>query len=201
MSHGRLAQGLFYGDGLGEVAGFVDIAAAFNSDVIGEELHGDGGESCLIDFVGFGNLDNGVNKAIGEVLSGIGEGDDGAFARFDFLDIGEGFLENFTFEGDGYGGALGADEGNGAVLHFGSWVSLCVNVGNLLKFQSALQSDREHKLPTEEEEVIKVGKLFSDGGDEVGLVEDLGDKSWGFAEGAGDEGSFREGKVPHAAEV
>ncbi len=50
-------EGLFHGNGFGEVAGLVDVAAAADGDVVGEELQGDDFEDGEEQFGGLGDVD------------------------------------------------------------------------------------------------------------------------------------------------
>ncbi len=83
---------LFDGDGLGEVAGLVYVAAAADGDVIREELQGDNLDERREQFEDGRNEDDVFDEAGKRGVAFSGDGDDAAGTRGDFLDIGEGLL-------------------------------------------------------------------------------------------------------------
>ena len=83
---------LFHGDGFGEVAGLVDVAAAADGDVIREELQGDDLQDGQEQLRGGGDVD-GVLDELGDLAVALdGDGDDAAGARGDLLNVAEGLL-------------------------------------------------------------------------------------------------------------
>ena len=82
----------------------------------------------------FRHADDFVDEIIGEFAVCGGDADDGSFAGFDLLNIGEALFEDFTGSGKEDAGAVLTDEGDGAVFHFGGGVALGVDVGNFLEF-------------------------------------------------------------------
>jgi len=130
---------LLYGDGFGEVAGLVDVAAAADGDVVGEELQGNDLEDGEEQLRGGGDVD-GVFDELGDLAVALdGDGDDAAGAGGDLLNVAEGLL--VLEDGGGVGRVLGGDdddgeglvdEGVGAVLHLSGGVALGVDVGDLL---------------------------------------------------------------------
>ena len=123
---------LFHGDGLGEVARHVDVAAPHDGDVVGDELQGDDVEDGGEVLEGFGQLDDVLRQADDLGVAGVDEGDDVALARLYLLDVGDDFVVVVVLGGDGEHGHVFVDEGDGAVLHFGGGVALGVDVGDFL---------------------------------------------------------------------
>jgi hypothetical protein len=58
---------LFHSDGLREVAGFIDIAAATYGDKICEELDGDGYEEGFDALMAIGDMDDFVGEIFGKL--------------------------------------------------------------------------------------------------------------------------------------
>lgn len=80
--------------------------------------------------MGFWDEDEVVDEVDGKVAISGSYADEWAVAGFNFLDIGEGFLENLALRGEEDAGAFWADEGDGAVFEFCCGVAFCVDVGN-----------------------------------------------------------------------
>ncbi len=83
---------LLDGDALGEIAGLVDIAAAANGDVVGEQLQRNHFEQRQQQFARDGDGDDVVGHFGDLFIAFAGNRDDDAAAGFDFLDIGERFF-------------------------------------------------------------------------------------------------------------
>src|ERR1017187_6324860 len=112
---------LLHGDGLGEVAGLVYVAAAADGDVVGEELEGDDFEDGEEQLGGGGDVDDVFDELGNGLVAFDGDGDDAAGAGGDFLDVGEGLLVledaggvGGILSGDAYYGQGFVDEGVGA---------------------------------------------------------------------------------------
>src|SRR5262245_5615525 len=106
-------------DALGEVSGLVDVVAADDGGVVGDELQGDDGEH---GGEGLGDVGD-VEDVFGDFFDvGIalgGDGDDVAAAGADLGDVVEDLVVLAALVGDEDGGHAVVDEGDGAVLHFG----------------------------------------------------------------------------------
>src|ERR1039458_2866404 len=169
---------LLYGDGLGEVAGLVYVAAAADGDVVGEELEGDDFEDGEEQLGGGGDVDDGFDE-LGDGLGAFdGDGDDAAGAGGDFLDVGEGLL--VLEDGGRVGGVLGGDaddgeglvdEGVGAVLHLAGGVAFGVDVGDFFQLERAFEGDGVVDAAAEEEEVVGGGEVAGELGALVGEGE------------------------------
>ena len=79
---------LLYGDGFGEVAGAVGVAAEGEGGLVGEFLEGDhGGEGCQ-EGLEARDEEYGVGD-LGEVgVAFVADGDEVAVARLDFVEVG-----------------------------------------------------------------------------------------------------------------
>lgn len=89
-------------DRFSEVARFIDVAASCYTDVVCEELDWDGCEDGLGGLVGFWDEDEVVDEVDWEIAVCGSDAYEGAFAGFDFLDVGEGFLEDLALGGEEY---------------------------------------------------------------------------------------------------
>ena len=197
----RVAEYLLHRNRFGEVAGFIDVAAALKGNVVAEELHGDAHQDGLDDFVAFGNADDFVNKILGEFAVLRGDADDFSFAGLDLLDVGEALFEDFAGGSKENAGAFLADEGDGAVFHFGGGVAFGVDVGNFLEFEGAFEGDGEHELATKEEAIFVMGVFFGNRLDLLVLFEDLAHLIGEGFEGFNDFSAVGEAEVAEAAEV
>ena len=152
---------------LRKISGLVDVAAAFDGDVVGEELEGDDFEDGEEELGSGGDFQHMLDELMDVLVAFGGDGDDAAAAGGDLLDVGEGL---FVLEdGGGIGGVLRGDdddgeglvdEGVGAVLHLAGGVALGVDVGDLFELEGALERDGVVDAAAEEEEVAGVGELF-----------------------------------------
>ena len=82
----------FYGDGFGEVAGLVDVAAAADGDVVREELQGDDLEDGQEQFGRGGDVEGVFDQLLDVAISLGGDGDDAAGAGGNLLNVAEGLL-------------------------------------------------------------------------------------------------------------
>ena len=139
----------------------VDVAAAADGDVVGEELEGDDFEDGEEELGGLGDVDDVCSTSWAmSVVAFDGDGDDAAGAGGDLLDVREGL---FVLEdGGGSSGSFVAmqttgqglvDEGVGAVLHLAGGVAFGVDVGDLLELEGAFEGDGVVDAAAEEEEV------------------------------------------------
>ena len=147
---------LLDGDAFGEVAGFIYVAAKLDCDVVREELQRDDREDGGEVVRAIGDEDHVVADFCEGGVSFRSDGNDGAFARFDFLDVADVFFEDrISWSDEDRGGFLG-DEGDDAVLEFGARIARSGNVTDLLELESAFQSDRVLSLATHEWSTIRL---------------------------------------------
>src|SRR5579859_664958 len=162
----RWLRELFDGDGFGEVARLIDVAAAADGDVIGKKLEGDDFEERHEKFGRGGQFDDVTRGGAGEMVAGGDDGDDDAVACADFMHIRNGFF----VEGDGGGvgivargenddGKIFVDEGVGAVLHFAGGIAFGVDVRNFLELEGAFEGDGIVNAATEIEKIGATKKL------------------------------------------
>jgi hypothetical protein len=87
VRHTRPARGgwLFDGDGFGEVAGLVDVGTAIASDMVGEELEGDGRKYRHQEAIGGRDVNNVPGNFFEFGRAMIGNGNDAAVARLHFF--------------------------------------------------------------------------------------------------------------------
>lgn len=135
---GVMGLELFDGDGLGEVAGLVDIGAPFEGDIIGQKLAGHG-----IDDAGQFIADVGEPKDVGSDFVHFGgafrgESEDGASSGLDFHEVAEHLFKGAFVAAHADDSEVGVDEGDGAMLHFAGGVALGVDVADLLEFEGGL---------------------------------------------------------------
>ena len=91
---------LFDGDAFGEVAGFVHVAAEFSGDVVGEELKRNHRKDRCEVVRAIGDQDHVVADFCEGRVAFRSDGNDGAFARFDFLDVADVFFEHRVSRGN-----------------------------------------------------------------------------------------------------
>ncbi|MFM1941609.1 MAG: hypothetical protein RI897_591 [Verrucomicrobiota bacterium] len=89
---------------------------------------------------------------VGAVLGG--DGDDGAFAGFDFFEVGEGFVEHAVIGDDENRWGAFVDHGDGPVFHFCGGIAFRMDVGDLLEFEGAFECYGEIELASQEEEIL-----------------------------------------------
>ena len=81
-----------HGDALCKISWLVDVAAAFDGDVVGEELEGDDFEDGEEEFGGGGDFQYMLDELMDVLVAFGGDGDDAAAAGGDFLDVAKGLL-------------------------------------------------------------------------------------------------------------
>ena len=86
----------------------VNVAAAADGDVVGEELEGDDFEEGEEELGGGGDFDDMLDELVDVLVAFGGDGDDAAAAGGDLLNVREGL---FVLEDrGGVGGVLGGDD-------------------------------------------------------------------------------------------
>ena len=98
----------------------------------------------------------GLHIALGD------QSDNDAFAGFDLLHIGNHFFVLGVLGGDENHRHFFVNQGNGAVLHFGSRVPFGVDVGYFLEFESAFQGHGELVSPSQVKEIAGIAEFGSD---------------------------------------
>ncbi len=166
---------LFDGDRLGQVAGLVDVGAALEGDVVGEELAGDRvGDAGQ--FVADGGEVQDVVCDLVDLGGAFGDkGEDGSAAGLDLHEVAEHFFEGVAVAAHADDDEVGVDEGDRAVFHFAGGIALGIDVADLFKFEGGLEAGSEHVVAAEEEEAVVGGVFFGQRLDGVVLMEDLFD--------------------------
>ena len=170
---------LFYRYGFGEVAGLIDVLAFVDGDIVGEQLQGyrghDGGEAFV--YLRY------VEAIIGDVIHrGVALADDGqhvSAAALDLLNVGDNLVVKRIARGDDHAGHLLIDQGYRTVFHLGGGITLGVDVGDFLKFQSSFECGGVVVAATEIEEVAGIGEY-------VGELLDAGSELEHFLDGLGE---------------
>ena len=156
---------LLDGDAFGEVAGFIHVATELDRDVVGEELQRnhrkDGGEVVRA----IGNEDHVVADFCERGVAFRSDRNDGAFARFDFLDVADVFFEDRISRSDEDRGGFLGDESDDAVFEFCARIAGRGNVADLFELEGALQGDRVLRLAAHKKEAFRVGVFFRNRGD------------------------------------
>mmetsp|Transcript_154169 Transcript_154169/g.494193 ORF Transcript_154169/g.494193 Transcript_154169/m.494193 type:complete len:445 (+) Transcript_154169:219-1553(+) len=141
----------------------VHLVAPQDAHHVGEQLqrnHHHQGHQVL---VRLRHADHILAKVIQLVVAVLGDGDDGAAARLDLLDVGlDLFVCRVRNRCDDHHWHEPVDQGDGAVLHLRGGVALCVDVGDLLALHGPLQGDREVEAPAKEDEIVGQHVLTSD---------------------------------------
>jgi hypothetical protein len=83
---------LFYGDGLGKVAGLVHVAATPNGNMVREQLQRNNLQKRGDQIGSRGNFDYVIGGFASQLVSLRYDGDDDTIARFHFLEIRNGLL-------------------------------------------------------------------------------------------------------------
>src|SRR5208282_6786650 len=116
---------LLDGDGFGQVAGLIHVAAAADGDVIGEQLQGDDLQQDCEQFRRGGQLDDVIGGFASQAIALSDDGDDDAVARLDLFDIGDAlFVQSerggigIVARGENHNGKIFVNQRVGAVLHF-----------------------------------------------------------------------------------
>jgi hypothetical protein len=87
------------------------------------------------------HVQNFVGKGGHPVVPLGGDGNDVAFAGFDFLEVTEDFFVGAILDGDDDDRHVFVNKGNGAVFHFAGWVAFGVDVGDFFEFEGAFERD------------------------------------------------------------
>src|SRR5580658_1456140 len=129
---------LFDSYALRQISWLVDVAAAADGDVVGEELEGDDFQDGEEELGGGGDLEDVLDELVDVLVAFGGDGDDAAAAGGDLLNVGE---RLFVLEDrGGVSGVLGGDDDDGegfvdervgAVLHLAGGVAFGVDVTDL----------------------------------------------------------------------
>ena len=133
-----MASILLHRHALRKISWLVDVAAAADGDVVGEELEGDDFEDGEEELGGGGDFEDVLDELVDVLVAFGGDGDDAAAAGGDLLNVGEGL---FVLEDrGGVGGVLGGDDDDGEgfvnqrvrpVLHLAGRVAFGVDVRDL----------------------------------------------------------------------
>src|SRR5438045_9567776 len=102
-----MAEQLLDRDALSEISRFIDVAAELDGEMVGEELQGNDGENRADEIGDFGNSHDVVGDAF-ELFRAIAgsDGDDGAFAGADLLNVVQVFRKDGVVRRDEDGGAV-----------------------------------------------------------------------------------------------
>src|SRR5687768_18107026 len=110
---------LFYRHALGQVARLVDVAAAGDGRVVGDELQRDDAQQRLQGFERVRDVDDVVAVAADAGVALGGDGDDLAAAGADLFDVADDLLVLHAAGRDEYHRHALVDERDRAVLHLG----------------------------------------------------------------------------------
>ena len=105
----------------------------------------------------------------------MGDGDDDAAARSDFLHIGKHFVAHRGFGRDGDHRQVFIDQGDRAVLHLARRIAFGMDIGNFLQLERPFQSDRIVQMAPEIKEVGLAEKLLGGLFDAGRLVQRFAD--------------------------
>src|SRR5205814_7162649 len=122
----------FHRDTFGEIARLIYVAAELDREVISEELKGNDSEDGADEIWNFGHRHDVVSDAF-ELLRAIAgsDGNDGAFAGADLLDVIHVLREDGVVGRDEDRREIGADEGDDAVLELGAGMAFGKKIGDL----------------------------------------------------------------------
>ena len=101
--------------------------------MVAQQLQGNGGEQGRQGLVGRGNRNELVAHRGNGVAAFAGDGVDAAFAGLYLLHVAHKLVIKLSKRSDNDYGHVLVNQGNGAVLHFGSRVALCVDVADFFK--------------------------------------------------------------------
>lgn len=149
-----MREELFHGDGFGEVAGHVYVAAFVDGYVVGKQLQGDGGDDRRDAIGDVGNLDDVVGKTRYHLVTFRDDRHDCASARLDLLHVAHYLVVEVVFGCDYDARHPLVDERDRSVLHLRCRISLGMNIAYLLEFQRALQGGGIVVAPAEVEEIV-----------------------------------------------
>ena len=135
--------------------------------MVGKHLEGDGGEERLEAFKGAWQLDVFIGEGLDAGVAFGDDGDDAASACLDFLNVAHELVVEHVLRGDDHHGHLVVDEGDGAVLHFGSGVSFGMDIADFLELQRTFEGYGIVVTATQVKEVVGVGEDAADVADMV----------------------------------
>src|SRR3954447_17324717 len=141
---------LLDGDGLGEVAGLVDVVSHAGCQLAGEDLQGYDGDHRLQQGGNPGKPDHGVGVALQVVVVLLGDHDRAGAAGSHLLDPADHLVVQevpTAWRHHAEHRQVLLDERDGAVLQLACREALRVDVGELLELQGTLESDREARVP------------------------------------------------------
>src|SRR4030095_10330884 len=168
---GRHRPGLFYRDGLSEIARLVDVTTALDSAVVGEELERDNGRDGLQKIEVLRGI-NDVVSDLGDLLIALGgDGNHLPTATPDLLHIGDDLVVHRVLGGQTDRREALINHGDKAVLHLAGSATLSVDVGNLFELQGAFQGHGIVVLTANEEKIVVVRVRGSYGPNGIGLLE------------------------------
>ena len=113
----RGERALLHGDGLGEVAGLVDVAAARLGGGVGEHLQGHDRRQRLQQGRDRGHGDRLVGKRDQLVITFRNDGQNLTATGADLLDVRDDLAAQGMLPGERHRGKFAIDEGDGTVLH------------------------------------------------------------------------------------
>ena len=130
------------GDTLGQVARLINIQALGDSYMIREKLERDDLNERREAGKGLGHLDVVIDHRLDKVVALVDDGEDATMTTDDFLEVGDDLLITLVVVGQEDYGHLFVNQGNRAVLHFGSRIAFGMDIGDLFEFQGSFKSHR-----------------------------------------------------------
>src|SRR6266481_2973183 len=153
---------LLDGDALREIARLIDVGAAVVGDVVREQLQRNRQQNRQETRVARRHLEDLPRDVLELRRRRVGDDEDAAAARLDFLHVREALLVDRVLRQQDDDGNLLVDERDRAVLHLAGGVTFGVDVRDLLQLERALERDREVDAAAEVEEVARVAVFLGD---------------------------------------
>src|SRR3954451_9291996 len=162
-------------DGLGEVAGLVDVMAEPGGELAGEQLQRYDGRHRLHQRRDLGQPDDRVGELLDADVVLLGQHDRAGTARPDLLDRADHLVVELVAalrRHDAEDRQPGVAERDRPVLELAGRETLGMDVGELLELERTLERDREARVPTEEQHGLRTRDLLRESVEVVGVVED-----------------------------
>src|SRR5690554_2613675 len=154
----KACTALLYGDGLGQVSGFVYVRAFYQRHMITEQLQRNGIDDRRYAFVYPRQGQVGDALAFIHLYSLTGKGDQLATTGADFLQVGFELFQQTVAGGDADHGHVFIYQCQGAVLEFTRRIGFGVDIGYLLELERPFHRDGVMGAAAQKQRMVLVGK-------------------------------------------